>query len=45
DGSATEQPAINDKGVVQADQYTSLDHQRVKGDRETGEITVERIDD
>ncbi len=45
DGSATEQPAINDKVVVQADQYTPLDHQRVKGDRETGEITVERIDD
>jgi hypothetical protein len=36
---------IQDLVVVQADQFSSDGHTRVLADRETGDITVERIDD
>ncbi|NNP70401.1 hypothetical protein [Acinetobacter sp. Ac_5812] len=44
DGSAVETP-INDSVVVQADQFADDGHTRVLADRDTGEITVERIND
>lgn len=44
DGSAFDKP-IQDLVVVQADQFSSDGHTRVLADRETGDITVERIDD
>lgn len=44
DGSAVDKP-LHDLVVVQADQYSFDGHTRVSADRETGEITVEQIDD
>ncbi|MFW1950563.1 hypothetical protein [Acinetobacter beijerinckii] len=44
DGSVVDKP-IQDLVVIQADQFTVDGHTRVLADRETGDITVERIDD
>ena len=44
DGSAVDQP-LNDLVVVQADQFSEDGHTRVLADRDTGEITVEQIND
>lgn len=44
DGSVVDKP-IQDLVVIQADQFTEEGHTRVLADRETGDITVERIDD
>ena len=44
DGSVGDKP-IQDLVVIQADQFSSDGHARVLADRETGDITVERIDD
>lgn len=44
DGSAVDQPPVNDLVVIQADQFDT-EHLRVLADRETGDITVEKIVD
>jgi len=44
DGSSIDKP-LQDLVVIQADQYSVEGHTRVTADRDTGDITVEHIDD